>query len=141
MNSSPPRFLGASFKYHEGADQKVLDESLHLELDRLSSHIKRMCEFLYQDEALKPDTRLYMSVWIPLEGLERKFPRKDDPEHFRLFELEIAVLNDDVFSFTLFEDITEDAPGAPFRNQSVAEADVDKAMIGMQLEQQESNRV
>ena len=135
--SSNPRFLGLRFNYHDDCDERILDESLHLELSMLQPHIMGLCESLYHseildtDERLDPGTRLYTSVWIPLEGMAGQLRRWDNRELFRYFELEVSVVNEDTVAFTVFENMTEHSNFAPFRYQEVASADVETAMLGI----------
>jgi hypothetical protein len=134
---NPSRFLDIRFSYYDDDDDKLLDEGLHRELSRLQPHILGFCESLYgweildTDERLETETRLYSSIWIPLEGLASRFRRRNQPELFRYFELEVSVVTEDTVSFTVFENMTEFSNFAPFGYQQVAEADVEAHKLGI----------
>ena len=70
------------------------------------------------------------SIWIDLFAISGIFPRKDYPKQFRQFYLEIAYMRD-YFSFTIFEDMTENTDEALERHQQVANADVDVSKLGL----------
>jgi hypothetical protein len=137
ISSSPRRFLGVRFNYYDEADEKLLDESLHRQLSILQPSIKAFCESLYNweildtDERLDPETRLFTSIRIPLEGMASQFRRKNNPELFRYFHLEVSVIDEDKVSLMLFENMTENSNYSPFRYQEVASADVDAAILGI----------
>jgi hypothetical protein len=136
MGSDAGKFLGVSFNFYRDSDEKDLNASLHRQLFLLEPYIRGYCESLFNWESLDRDERdehepvARTSIWIDLLGISGIFPRKDYPQHFRQFYLEIGYIGD-YFSFTIFEDMTEDTDEALERHQQVADADVDISKLGL----------
>ena len=131
--------LGFSFVFLSEDDERDLNASLHRELSLLEPNIKSCCEALFMwgvldvDQKEQIDTRVNTAIWLSLPGMENQFPRRHNREHFRIFELEIFVVSDEKFSFTLFEDVTENKNEAPFRYQEVAEGEVETSKLGLAI--------
>ncbi len=136
MSSDEGKFLGISFNYYDDSDEKTLNASLHRELYILQPYIKSYCESLFDWEGLDLDERdeyeprVSTWIWIDLLGMWSRFPRKGNPKLFRQFYLQIGYM-DDVFSFTVFEDMTEDSMEALERHQQVADAEVEASKLGL----------
>jgi hypothetical protein len=136
----PGEYLRFEFSYGDDSDRELLDASLQRSINLLLSHIKGACEVLYQWEVVDyeaekktselEDLRMGTSVWIPLGDLDGDFRRRTNHKLPRLFELEVAVVGKDKFCFTVFEDLTEPVAGEPWRYQAVAEADVERKILG-----------
>jgi hypothetical protein len=136
----PDEYLRFEFSYGDDSDRELLDASLQRSINLLLSHIKGALEVLYQWEVVDyeaerktselEDLRRGTSVWIPLGDLGGDFQRKTNHKLPRLFELEVAVISRDKFSFTVFEDLTEPVDGDPWRYEAVAEAEVESRVLG-----------
>ena len=133
--------MGLRFIYHEDGDEELLDEGLQYELSSLQAHIKEFCESIFtwdiidQDQRSEYSTRLYPSVWIPLNEISGIFPRKDYPRCFRQFDLQVSVVSEETASFTLFEDVTEPLDVAPYRLQEVATVDFELSRLGLRAQE------
>ena len=135
-------YLTLKLNYNDDADESLLDASLQRRVNLLLQHIKSACEVLYQWEVVDreaeaktselEDLRIGTSIWIPLGDLDGDFHRRTNHKLPRLFELEVAAVSRDEFSFTVFEDLTDPDDGAPWRYQAVAEADVERRALGLQ---------